>query len=79
MEYHRGTKMNKKLNKYVLLKLFLMQENTTIYSIKMNKNLTFYFIFIYLFESDTKSIEKRKNTHNNNKKRKMEHLNYINN
>ena len=32
----------------------------------------FIYLFIYLFESDTWSIEKRKNTHNNsNKKRKQ--------
>ena len=28
------------------------------------------FILFYLFESDTKSIEKRKNTYNNNNKKK---------
>ena len=30
------------------------------------------FLFIYLFASDTKSIEKRKNTHNNNKKKRKQ-------
>ena len=30
------------------------------------------YLFIYLFESDTKSIEKRKNTHNNNKKKRKQ-------
>ena len=29
-------------------------------------------IVIYLFESDTRSIEKRKNTHNNNKKKRKQ-------
>ena len=30
----------------------------------------FFILFIYLFESDTRSIEKRKNTHNNNNKKR---------
>ena len=37
----------------------------------IRKMLFIYFLFINLFESDTRSIEKRKNTHNNNKKKKQ--------
>ena len=38
---------------------------------RQTKYFLFYLFFIYLFELDTKSIEKRKSTHNNNKKRKQ--------
>ena len=30
------------------------------------------YLFIYLFESDTRSIEKKKNTHNNNNKKRKQ-------
>ena len=35
-------------------------------------SITFAYLFIYLFESDTKSTEKRKNTHNNNNKKRKQ-------
>ena len=39
---------------------------------KIRTHLLYFILFICLFESDTRSIEKRKNTHNNNNKKRKQ-------
>ena len=62
--------LHKNLLSYKKLLYFAEQANIS-YELAISSFILF--LFIYLFESDTRSIEKRKNTHNNNnnKKRKQ--------